>query len=185
MSSSSVEQTVVEEVVCASCGITGGDDVKLKLCTACKLVKYCSVECQKNHRPQHKKSCKKRMAEIRDDRLFTLPDESHLGECPICCLPVPLDLKKSSSYPCCSKFICMGCCYANVAREKAEGLKEPRCPYCRESLLKTEEEADQNYMKRVKANDPVALRQLGGIRSEEGDLRGRFNISRRQLVWVM
>jgi len=43
---------------CASCGKTGADDVKLKICTACKLVKYCSVECQKNHRPQHKKACK-------------------------------------------------------------------------------------------------------------------------------
>jgi len=60
--------------VCASCGITGGNDVKLLLCTACKLVKYCSVDCQKNHRPQHKKACKKRAAEIRDARLFTQPD---------------------------------------------------------------------------------------------------------------
>lgn len=81
-------------------------------------------------------------------------------------------------------------CYANVAREKAEGLKEPRCPYCRESLLKTEEEADQNYMKRAKANDPVALRQLGGIRSEEGDYEGAFQyftnaagLERKSIIW--
>lgn len=37
--------------------ITGGDDVKLKICTACKLLKYCSVNRQKNHRSYHKKAC--------------------------------------------------------------------------------------------------------------------------------
>jgi hypothetical protein len=72
--------------VCASCGIAQVDDTKLKKC-ACNLVKYCGVECQTNHRLQHKKACKKRLAELRDDKLFTQPDESHWGECPICCLP--------------------------------------------------------------------------------------------------
>jgi hypothetical protein len=37
---------------CASCGKAEVDEVKLKKC-ACDLVKYCSVVCQKNHRPQH------------------------------------------------------------------------------------------------------------------------------------
>ena len=31
---------------CASCGNTGDN---LKTCTGCKLVKYCNVECQKQH----------------------------------------------------------------------------------------------------------------------------------------
>ena len=82
----STEAQAVEEA-CASCGKVAVDDGKLKICTACNLVKYCSVDCQKNHRPQHKKACKKRMAEIRDNRLFTQPEESSFGECPICCLP--------------------------------------------------------------------------------------------------
>src|SRR5210317_1376516 len=98
--------------VCASCGKVAVDDVKLKKC-ACNLVKYCSVGCQKNHRPQHKKACKKRMAEIRDDRLFTQPEESHLGECPICCLPLSLDPNKFSLNSCCCKHTCDGCDYAN------------------------------------------------------------------------
>jgi hypothetical protein len=50
--------------VCASCGITQGNGTKLKICTACKLMKYCSVECQKNHWKHHKKACKKREAEM-------------------------------------------------------------------------------------------------------------------------
>lgn len=28
-------------------------------------MKYCGVECQKNHRPEHKKACKKRAAELK------------------------------------------------------------------------------------------------------------------------
>eukprot|EP00984_Skeletonema_dohrnii_P007364 scaffold2671_cov81-Skeletonema_dohrnii-CCMP3373.AAC.4 len=68
---------------CAACGIAGGDDIKLKKCTACKSVRYCGVKCQKEHRPQHKKECKKRAAELRDEILFKQPESSDLGDCPI------------------------------------------------------------------------------------------------------
>jgi tetratricopeptide (TPR) repeat protein len=166
-----------DEVVmmcCACCGKAEVDEVKLKICTACKLVKYCSVECQKDHRPQHKKACKQRAAEIRDDRLFTQPDESHLGECPICFLPLPLDTSKWTTYTCCSKRVCTGCCYANITKEFKEGRK-PRCPYCREDLPETQEETDQNEKERVKANDPLAIFQMGEKRHREGDFEGAFN----------
>jgi hypothetical protein len=76
-STEQVNDDGVEEV-CANCGKSAVDDVKLKICTACKLVKYCSVDCQKNHRSKHKKACKKRAAEIRDDNLFRQPDERRL-----------------------------------------------------------------------------------------------------------
>ena len=80
---------------CASCGIAAVDNVKLKKC-ACGLVKYCSIACQKNHRSKHKKMCKKRLAELRDKDLFMPPDSSCYGDCPICCLPLSLDLQKST-----------------------------------------------------------------------------------------
>jgi hypothetical protein len=158
--------------VCACCGKAAVDEIKLKKC-ACNLVKYCCVVCQKNHRPQHKKACKKRMAEIRDDRLFTQPEESHLGECPICCLPNPLDLSKSGIMSCCCERICDGCCHANQKREIEQGL-EQRCAFCREPMPKMEEEANQNFMKRVKANDPIALRKRGQKCGCEGDYEGAF-----------
>ena len=56
--------------VCANCGRTSdgeGGLFKLKHCTACRLVKYCGVECQKAHRKQHKKACKQRVAELKDE----------------------------------------------------------------------------------------------------------------------
>jgi TPR repeat protein len=168
------EEAADTTTCCASCGRAALDDVKkLKICTACKLVKYCSVDCQKNNRKQHKKACKKRAAEIRYDKLFTQPDESHLGECPICCLPLPLDYMKWAVNSCCCKRICDGCDYANKKREVEQGL-ELRCPYCREPVPNTDEEIDQNYMERAKANDPVALLKVGVNCQEEGDYEGAF-----------
>ena len=67
----STEQAEEVDEVCANCGKAAVDNIILKICTACKLVKYCSVDCQKNHRPQHKRACKKKMAELRDRDLFT------------------------------------------------------------------------------------------------------------------
>eukprot|EP00984_Skeletonema_dohrnii_P020923 scaffold10323_cov163-Skeletonema_dohrnii-CCMP3373.AAC.1 len=40
---------------CASCGTAEVDDIKLKKCTACYLVKYCSIKCQREHRPRARK----------------------------------------------------------------------------------------------------------------------------------
>ncbi len=170
---SSDREEAADDEVCANCGKAAVDNIKLNMCTACRLVKYCSVECQKDHRPQHKRACKQRMAKIRDDKLFQQPDENYLGECPICCLPQPIDLRKSKISSCCCKRICSGCAYANSLREREQGL-ERKCLYCREPLPNTEEEGVQNLMKRVKANDPVAMRQMGCICDEEGDYGGAF-----------
>mmetsp|Transcript_25193 Transcript_25193/g.59939 ORF Transcript_25193/g.59939 Transcript_25193/m.59939 type:complete len:121 (+) Transcript_25193:536-898(+) len=80
---------------CANCGKQGSDTVKLKKCNACQLVKYCSVECQKAHRKQHKKACKKRSAELRDETLFgqghDWPEEAF---CPTA--PCPFNLQYSN-----------------------------------------------------------------------------------------
>ena len=71
-----------EDEICASCGIAGVDDTRLKFCDDCDLVKYCGDGCQENHREQHEDECKKRRAELHGKHLFDQPDESHLGECP-------------------------------------------------------------------------------------------------------
>ena len=51
-------------LVCANCGKGEECAGDLKSCTACKMVKYCNRDCQIAHRPQHKKACKKRVAEL-------------------------------------------------------------------------------------------------------------------------
>ena len=103
MSSSSTADTIT---MCANCG-KGEESVgDLKECTACKLVKYCNRDCQVAHRPQHKKACKKRAAELHDDVLFKEPPPRE--ECPICMLPLPFDVEEQSFKSCCGKLICYG-----------------------------------------------------------------------------
>ena len=158
---------------CASCGIAGVDDIVLEDCDHCDLVKYCSVECQKDHRPKHREECEKIAAELRDENLFKQPESSHLGDCPICCLPLPLDLSKSVSYSCCSKQIRKGCDYANQKRE-IEGKLKQRCAFCRKELPNTNAEHIEQWMKRVEANDPVAMRCMGTERYHEGDYKAAY-----------
>ena len=161
-----------EDEHCAGCGIAGVDDVKLKKC-ACKLVQYCGVECQRKHRPQHKKECKKRIAELRDELLFKQPESRHNGDCPICCLPLPLDPQEISFMPCCCNLICYGCDYANKKREFQVKLQFS-CPFCRQPAPTSDEEAERILVKRLEANDPVAISQMGFYRSKAGDHRGAF-----------
>ena len=158
---------------CASCGITGGDDIKLKRCNACYLVRYCSVKCQRDHRPQHKKECKRRAAELHDEILFKQPASSHFGDCPICCLPVPIDPSQSTLTGCCSTWICIGCDYVNQEREIEARLTQ-KCPFCRTDLPDTQEEFIEQLMKRIEANDPAAIRHLGLKRYHEGDYTAAF-----------
>ena len=47
------------ERACAACGTTGDDDDrKLRMCSACRLVLYCSPTCQRSHWNAHKAACK-------------------------------------------------------------------------------------------------------------------------------
>ncbi len=137
-------------------------------------MRYCSVKCQKAHRPKHKKDCKKRAAELKDEILFKQPESSHLGECPICCLPLPLDESKHCLNTCCCKEICQGCNVANQKREIEEGRLQHTCPFCRKVLPDTDEEINRQLMKRVEANDPVAICHVGNEKYDEGDYKSAF-----------
>ena len=115
------------------------------------------------------------MAELRDEILFKQPEGSDLGDCPICCLPLPLDPQKSRLMPCCSKIICNGCSYTDIIRQRGLLIPQiPSCAFCREPVPKTEEEAEAMLMKRIEKNDPVAMRYMGGMRQDEGDFKSAF-----------
>jgi hypothetical protein len=170
---------------CASCGQAEIDDIKLKKCNGgCDLVKYCRDVCQENHRKQHEEECKKRRAELRDRDLFRKSEGSYLGECPICCLPLPLDENKSTMMPCCSKNICRGCEYANQMRENEEGL-EHKCAYCREPVPDSREKAEKYMMKRVKKNDPNAMCFKPPYSTRKGIIKVHLNFGQMLLDWVM
>eukprot|EP00984_Skeletonema_dohrnii_P023553 scaffold12646_cov146-Skeletonema_dohrnii-CCMP3373.AAC.1 len=157
------------DMFCASCGKSEVDNIKMMDCDACDLVRYCSDECQQEHRPQHGEICKERAAELRDEKLFRQPESSHRGDCPICFLPLSLDIHRAISQSCCSKWICDGCFVANQKRELEEKKLQAACPFCRHPLPTTMEEVNKNKMKRVEKNDPVALRHVAKKHCKEKD----------------
>jgi hypothetical protein len=170
---SGAEEAADIMMCCAGCGKAEVDDIKLRKCNGCKSVRYCGVKCQREHRSKHKRECKNRAAELRDEILFRQPESSHLGDCPICCLPIPNDAKKSTLMACCGKTVCIGCNVSNQKREIEQRLY-PKCPFCRHPLPESEDEFDKNRMKRVEANDPVAMCEMGVHRYHEGDHDGAF-----------
>ena len=168
---------------CASCGIAGGGEIRLNKCDNCDLVKYCSNECQRDHRSEHEVKCKERAAELRDELLFRQPESSHYGDCPICFLPLPLVPDKATLMSCCSKSICNGCRIADNIRQWEEKRQHPTCPFCRHPVPKTREEFFKTLMKRVAVNDPVALGQMAlrHARREEYDAAFEYWIKAAEL----
>ena len=179
----SEEIEAVNKSSCASCGIAEVDDIKLMKSADCDLVRHCVDEFQRDHAWQHEEVCKNSVAELRDDLLFKQPESTHLGDCPICCLPLPLccrDEELSESVlmmmsTCCSKIICNGCCYADLMRHVEAG-NHPTCPFCRKPVPETIEENDKQRMKRIEVNDPEALTFQGREHYEKGDFSGAFEL---------
>ena len=169
---------------CAECGSEEGSGViSLKTCKACMVVSYCNPTCQKNHWSKHKKECKLRAAELRDEALFRDPPPKE--DCPICFLPMPVRLLMCASLPdatrtsapiydlafaheglanketetnctCCGKSICKGCFHSFLVSGNAG-----KCPYCNSDRgSKTAEEKHEEIMKRVGANDAASMWML-------------------------
>ena len=140
---------------CANCGRGEESAGGLKACTACNMVKYCNRKCQIAHRPQHKKSCKKRSAELYDEKLFKEPPPSE--ECPICMLPLPMGIRVVTFYSCCGKRICSGC----VLTIEESGAKD-LCAYCRTPPANSDEEEIERTEKLMEKGNARAFCMLGG-----------------------
>ncbi len=104
---SSTEETVEgsDVVVCNNCGVAEVDEIKLlEDCDGCKSVRCCGDKCKDEHRQRHEEEFKKTEAELHDKKIFTQPDGSHEGECPICFLPMPLHKKLLSKHAVAKQF---------------------------------------------------------------------------------
>ena len=157
-----------EEIMptCANCG-NGEEDTeseKLKTCSGCKTIKYCSADCQKAHRSQHKKACKKRAVELHDIKLFKTPPQV---DCPICMLFLPKLLGGVTYNTCCGKLICSGCMYAVAKRDGGAGI----CPFCRTPASISEDEQINRLKKRAELGDEYAFFDLASDHRE-----GRYGL---------
>ena len=146
-----------DNITCANCGKDEESSGDLKACTACKLVKYCNRDCQIAHRPQHKKLCKKRAAELFDAALFKEPLPR--DECPICMLPLPLYKNHTGTtfFSCCGKSICDGC--VNAMDESEE---KDLCPFCRTPPSNSDEEEVNKTKKLMEKGNAGAFIMLAG-----------------------
>lgn len=175
---SRVPVDAVEEV-CANCSKEGSDAVTLKKCNACSLVKYCSVDCQKVHRKLHKKACKKRAAEIKDEKLYGQGHERVEADfCPICYLAIPFPMEENATFrSCCMKLVCNGC----ILAVDKKGLGNI-CPFCRTTAPKTAVGIIAMIRKRVAARDPTAICHLGDMYAN-GSLGLQKDVSRGVELW--
>ena len=149
------------DTACANCSKAESDDVKLKRCTACKMVKYCSRDCQIVHRSQHKKACKKRAAELFDEELSKDPPER--PECPICMLPLPFDTHQSVFVSCCGTLLCGGCVHANRKQVFGSGKEIETCTFCRAPVPKTDTEIIDQLKRCVDRNNMTSMDHLAAI----------------------
>jgi hypothetical protein len=149
--------------LCANCGKGEESAGDLKSCTACKMVKYCNRDCQIAHRPQHKKECKKRAAELHDEALFKDPPSRE--DCPICFLPLPVDAAETLFKVCCGKTICIGCIHVMTVEDIKKGKKKEEidiCAFCRTLRPSSDEEYIERLAKLMDNGNAGAFYQLAG-----------------------
>jgi len=159
--------------ICANCGKEGNSD-NMNTCNKCKQVKYCNAVCKKVHKKKHKIDCEEHVrlatekhneelriaAELHDKELFKQPPPLY-GDCPICFLCLPT-LQTGSRYKlCCGKTICCGCAHAPVYDNQGNKVAKKTCPFCRVPPPSTDEELNDRREKRIEAEDPIAIYNLG------------------------
>ena len=81
--------------------------------------------------------------------------KSERDDCPICQLPLPLDLNQSLFRECCMNLVCNGCSLASHKRDMRD------CPFCRTPDPEDDSQALAMIRKRVEKGDPVAIWHLG------------------------
>ena len=123
---------------------------------ACKMVKYCSGTCQKNHRKLHKGECKRRVGDIRCGLLFKRPPPP--DECPICMLRIPIDPRDTTYAPCCGQQICGGCVFYSQIQNMSHSRS---CPFCRAPDGRSDAEFIQRLEQRIEKNDARAHHIMG------------------------
>ena len=113
-----------------------------------------------------------------DELLFQQPKCTHLGDCPICCLPLTQGKYSIFFFECCSKKICGGCWVANCSsRLSLKKITKPEneiCMFCRTPATDKKDIRWDRLKKRIEVGDPIAMTSLGNELFDEGDYLGAF-----------
>ncbi|EJK72957.1 hypothetical protein THAOC_05459, partial [Thalassiosira oceanica] len=139
-----------------SCGKRSLNSDNMKICGACvRELPDGSYSEEQRARRQSIRRCEECVAAGNQLVLMkkgrTRPEED---DCPICQLPLPLDMMESSFRMCCMKRVCNGCTLATRKR----GMRD--CPFCR-APTPDESQALVMIRKRIDRGDPMAICNLG------------------------
>ena len=145
-------------------------------------MKYCNRECQIAHRPLHKKACKKRAAELHDEHAL-FKEHPPPEDCPICFLPLPLDLEQIQFKSCCGKVICNGCILAMMDEEARGGGKIGLCAFCRVPTPSSYKEEVERIKKLMESSNAYAFYRLAGC-YEHGNMGVPQNIEKANELYL-
>ena len=120
----------------------------------------------------HQQEPQKAIAEMTDEILFRQPECTHLGDCPICYLPLLEGKYKITFFDCCSKTVCTGCWLANNRGEKS--VLEQKCMFCRTPVSNDRNFILDRMTKRTEVGDPIAMTRLGVELLDKKDYEGAF-----------
>jgi len=107
--------------------------------------------------------CLENVEKISDEELFKQPPPDE--DCPICFLRLPFLNSGWNYVTCCGKRICRGCIHAPVYDDQGNKVDNEKCAFCRAPTPDIEERIE-NEKKRVEANDPIAIFNIGYYYSE-------------------
>lgn len=114
--------------------------------------------------------------ELRDVELFGPPEERE--ECPICFVPMPLDIDECTLLPCCGKLVCDACFMAaGVATSKFT------CAFCRSKPAMEWDATNQQLRSRIESGDAWAMYALGNSYSS-GDEGVQMNHIAAMKLWL-
>ena len=145
----------------------------MNTCNRCKMAVYCNAVCKKKHKSKHKKKCDGRVAELHDEKLFRVPPPRE--DCPICFLPLPLDVGQTEFKSCCGKIICSGCIYAMAMEDIKKGKKKEEmgmCAFCRTLRPISNEEKVKRLKGQMEKDNAMAC--LGSVMSKESMVCNRI-----------
>ena len=114
-------------------------------------------------------------------------------DCPVCLVPLPLEIEKIAYNPCCGKEICTACNKENyraleVMNEKRRKKDLPplnkSCAFCRESIYKNDAEYAEQIKKRIDKGDDeavvtMALWYLDGLKGLPKDEAKAMELAKR------
>lgn len=103
-----------------------------------------------------------------------------MDDCPICLMPLPVDMEHSTYQACCGKHLCNACTFGAV--KTVAFYDDFPCPFCREPDPRSDEEILLRLKKRMDSGDACAYYQLGSLYAD-GSVVAERDMDKAMELW--